>query len=555
MENLDVLFIGAVMNYDGAVGGTAHHIRRNGRWIAPFQYIYERRPDLFESEAQACVYSLPNLSICKLVDYLKRRMDLRFHIIWHFDYHKEEVLDILQNAPPKLVAISSTLAFYPQYLTDAVRWINERKRPETKVVVGGKWIYDRYKVLDPRRLEKIFVETSADYYVMNGYGEETLYQLLLAEKSGDRARAQGLPSIAYRKRDAAPGGSSSNVVHNGRYFRINNVVAENQTPGFPMIDFTNIGEQFLNDVVHVRTAVSCPFSCRFCTFPVLQGDHELFSVEGVIAQLRQLKGMGVNYLYFIDDTFNVPRRRFEELMDAMIEANLDMQWVGFFRAQYADETIVRKMHDAGCRIVFCGFESGNDEILVKMDKHVTVKQYDTGLDYLERAGIEVLASYIIGYPGETYQSAMDTFRLINQSRVGLSRGSLFYYEPNAPVARFADEWELTGEGAAWKHKTMDSIEAQGIHLEIINKLTDGVNVSVADGGGWNNFHLFARGLGFPEQKALFREFNAIQKEQILAAGADAVENYRAFGKSPRTAPASGPRSSGEAKDAVPAMDF
>ncbi len=555
METLDVLFIGAVMNYDGKIGGTAHYIRQNDRWIAPFQYIYGKRPELFGSEGSACVYSLPNLSICKLVDYLKRRMDLKFHIVWHFDYHKEEIEEILKNSPPRLVAISSTLAFYPQFLNDAVRWINERKQPDTKVVVGGKWIFDRFKVLEPsRRLETIFVKNSADYFVINGYGEEALYQLLKAEKEGDRARAQSLPSIAYRRRDTVPGAEVSKAVYNGRYYRINPMVPEEHTPGYPTIDFTNVGERFLDQVVHVRTAVSCPFSCRFCTFPVLQGDHELFDNDAVVAQLRQLKGMGVKRLYFIDDTFNVPRRRFEDLMDKMIAAKLGMEWVGFFRAQYADETVVQKMWDAGCRIVFCGFESGNDEILKKMDKHVTVDQYEKGLLHLERAGIEVLASYIIGYPGETYQSAMDTFRLINQARVGFSRGSLFYYEPNAPVARFAKEWGLEGEGAVWRHDTMDSVEAQAIHLEMIDKLTEGVNVSVADGGGWNNFHLYARGLGWAEQKKLFREFNAIQKQQLRDAGDDAVNQYRAFVKKPlpKDAPASG---APEPLDFAQSMDF
>lgn len=114
MSSLDILFIGAVMNYDGKTGSYSNYIKRNSRWVAPFQYIYEKRRHMFESESEACVYDIPNLSICKLVDYIKRRMDINFHIVWHFDSHKDEILNILQNSPPKLVAISSTLGFYPE---------------------------------------------------------------------------------------------------------------------------------------------------------------------------------------------------------------------------------------------------------------------------------------------------------------------------------------------------------------------------------------------------------------------------------------------------------
>jgi len=563
MSDLDVLFIGAVMNYDGRVGSHAHYIRRNDRWVAPFQYIHERHPEKFGSEAEACVYSMPNLSISKLVDYLKRRMDLKFHIIWHFDYHKDEILGILKNNPPRLVAISSTLAFYPQYLCDAVRWVNQHKRPETKVVVGGKWIFDRYKALQPSaKLETIFVQGAADYYVINGYGEETLYQLLRAEMDGDRARAQSLPNIATRRRDAVPGAAAPGQAYQGKYYRINPMVAEEQKPGFPVIDFQNIGERYLGKVVHVRTAVSCPFSCRFCTFPVLQGDHELFEIDAVIGQLKQLRAMGVEYLYFIDDTFNVPRRRFEDLLDRMIAEKLGMGWVGFFRAQYADADLVKKMAEAGCRMVFCGFESGNDEILKRMDKHVTVAQYEAGIEYLDKAGIEVMASYIVGYPGETRQTAMDTLRLLSDPRVGFSRGGLFYYETNAPVARFAQEWGLTGSGSEWSHNSMNSVEAQGLHLEMIDKIA-GVNVPVSDGGGWNNFHLYARGISFAEQKRLFRDFSAIQKQQIRDAGQGAVDRYRAFAAAPAgkaaaaVKPAEGeaPIGTGGSENFIPAMDF
>lgn len=562
MSRMDVLFIGAVMNYDGAVGSHAHHIRRNGRWESPFQYIYDKRPHLFKSEADACVYSLPNLSICKMADYLKRRVeDLKFHIVWHFDYHKDEVLEILQNSPPHLVAISSTLAFYPQYLNDAIRWINAHKQPETKIVIGGKWIFDRYKVLQfGPRLETIFVQGGADYYVMNGYGEEALYQILLAEKAGDVARAQGLPSVAYKKR-ASVRGAGAAPTYAGKYYHMNRVIDENQTPGKPVIDFTNIGERFLNKTVHVRTAVSCPFSCRFCTFPVLQGEHQLFEIDDVMTQLHQLKRMGVTHAYFIDDTFNVPKRRFEDLLDRMIKERLGMEWVGFFRAQYADAGIVEKMRDAGCRIVFCGFESGNDDILKRMDKHVTVQQYLDGLDFLDKAGIEVMASYIVGYPGETYDSAMDTLKLLSHPKVGFSRGGLFYYEPNAPVARFAKDWGLTGVGAEWSHNTMNSKEAQRLHLEMIDRLT-GVNIPVSDGGGWNNFHLFARGVSFDEQKVLFREFNTIQKQQIKEAGEEAVDHYRAFAGQPKRRDAEtkdeetpAPITSGGSENFIPAMDF
>lgn len=544
MSKLDVLFIGSVINYDGTTGSEANYIRRNDRWVTPHQYIFDRRSEVFgHEESRACVYDVPNLSICKLADHLKRHLDdFTSHIVWHFDYHKEEVLDILRNDPPHLVAISTTLAFYPRFLNEAVAWINQHKRPETKVVLGGKWLYEQYKTNGATsELEGVLAATDADYAVINAFGEETLRQLVVAQRAGDLHHAQSLPNLCYRKRDLASAENDNGAVvvpanaesaaFDGEHYRINRHEIETHTPGKPMIDFRNVGRQFLGDVAHVRTCSSCPFRCRFCTFPVLQGEHVLFNLDDVMRQLQQLNEMGVRYLLFVDDTLNVPRDRFERLLDRMIEADLGMQWAGFYRAQFATAEVARKMYDAGCRMVFCGFESGNDKILKLMNKAVTRKQYVRGLDYLDRAGICALASYIVGYPGETEETLQDTLDLINDPRVAFARGSVFYYDPNAPVSELAGEWELTGFGSEWSHKTMTSEEAARHHLEMI-KATTSINLPVSDGAGWSVFNLYARGLGLDDIKTLYREFNAIQMQQIEDAGEDAVLGYRPHVKKP-----------------------
>jgi len=385
----------------------------------------------------------------------------------------------------------------------------------------------------------VLIAADADYAVINAFGEETLRELLLAERAGDRHRARRLPNLCYRKRDVAPSKIGSNttltpadaetIAFDGAHYRINRHEVETHTPGKPMVDFRHIDRRFLDEVVNVRTCNSCPFRCRFCTFPVLQGQHSLFDLDDVMTQFLQLKEMGVRYLLFVDDTLNVPRDRFSQLLERMIDADLGMQWVGFYRAQFADREVVQKMYDAGCRMVFCGFESGNDKILKLMNKAVTRKQYLRGLSHLDRAGIAAVAMYIVGYPGETEETLRDTLDLINDPRVAFARGSVFYYDPNAPVSTIAPEWELTGFGSQWSHKTMNSEEAARYHLEMIKRTTS-VNLPVSDGAGWSVFNLYARGLALEDIQSLYREFNAMQIQQIEDAGEEAVLGYRAHAK-------------------------
>jgi tRNA A37 methylthiotransferase MiaB len=536
MSNLDVLFIGSVMNYDGTTGSLANYIRHNGKWIAPFQYIYDKRKSLFTSEADACVYDIPNLTICELVDYLKHQDELNYHIIWHFDYHKEKIIEILKNSPPTIIAISSTLAFFPQYLKQCVNWLNAHKPHDSKIVIGGKYIFSNFVQSGATsKLDKILFDVNADYFIINRYGQQTLHQLLLALRDKDQSKAQTLPNIAYRKIDVVDEKliDSKNCMFKGKYYYINYIIEETNIQKNQTIDFSFINNEFMKDIVHVRTTSSCPFHCRFCTFPALAGQYIMFEIEDVIKQLLQLKKMGVKYLFFIDDTFNVPLKRFEQLLDRMIESNLDIEWVSFFRPQFATPDIVKKMSEAGCRMVFCGIESGNDAILQNMNKRVTVKQFEDGFTYLDRAGITIAASYFIGYPGETYKTAMDTMNLINDPRIAFSRGSIFYYDPSAPVGSLAEEYKLTGNGADWRHATMNSTEAAEIHLEIVDKIKS-VNVQISDGAGWSVFHLYSRGISFDDLKELYTEFNRIQKNQIQAAGNRALSQYRVFNRHGKT---------------------
>lgn len=501
MSCLDILFIGSVMDYGGASGSPVSHIRRGGKWVAPFQFIREKLPALFSSDAAACLYGIPTLGVCKLVDHLKRRGELSFRVVWHFDYAKEEVLSVLRETPPRLVAVSTTPAISLESIESCVAWINRHKSPSTKVIVGGKKLYSEYLRRGPgAELERRLPE--ADYLVFSIRGEDVLHRVLEAERAGEEVPA--LPGLARRR---------------GGRLELGRPDEEPGEPG-PMIDFSSVGAERLGDIVQVRTAESCPYRCRFCMFPAMEGRYRPFELDEVLVQLRRLKEMGVRRLLFVDDTLNVPASRFEELLDRMIREKLDMTWAGVIRLEALREGAAEKMREAGCLMAACGIESGNDAILRKMGKDADAARYDRGLELLSRAGIRVAALYFVGYPGETRETAMDTLRMIRDPRIAYSRGGTFIYDPTAPVARMAEEFKLTGAGRTWRHETMGSAEAERIYAEMLLKL-DGINLSGADGGSWSLFRLHCLGAPFDELDRHYLEFSRIQRSQLreLAGGA------------------------------------
>jgi len=61
----------------------------------------------------------------------------------------------------------------------------------------------------------------------------------------------------------------------------------------------------------------------------------------------------------------------------------------------------RKMRKAGCWILFLGIESTLQKILDWIGKRITIEQIRRAVKTIKRAGIQVLGSFIIGFPEET----------------------------------------------------------------------------------------------------------------------------------------------------------
>jgi hypothetical protein len=65
-----------------------------------------------------------------------------------------------------------------------------------------------------------------------------------------------------------------------------------------------------------------------------------------------------------------------------------------------------EMVTSGCKRIFLGLESMNQETLDYFNKHTSVSQNRTAVDALYSAGIEVLAGIIIGAPHDTIEGIL-----------------------------------------------------------------------------------------------------------------------------------------------------
>jgi radical SAM superfamily enzyme YgiQ (UPF0313 family) len=80
---------------------------------------------------------------------------------------------------------------------------------------------------------------------------------------------------------------------------------------------------------------------------------------------------------------------------------------------------MKVMKKAGCRLLDVGYESGNDKILKNIKKGTTVNQLREFTLNAKKAGLKILADFVIGFPGETKETAEKTISFIKELKPDL----------------------------------------------------------------------------------------------------------------------------------------
>lgn len=184
---------------------------------------------------------------------------------------------------------------------------------------------------------------------------------------------------------------------------------------------------------YVLTGRGCPYRCAFCGQRAVTGGRvRQRPIASVIPEVYELlTRYSCDLIYFEDDTFNLSRPRVLELCRAF--RRLDFCWHCLCRPDRVDAGMLQAMHDAGCRNVTFGFESGSNFILQRMQKGVGVEDSLHAAELVDRAGMTVRGQMIVGFPGETDETIRETEGFIRSAPVAKWGFHAFVPLPGSPV--------------------------------------------------------------------------------------------------------------------------
>jgi anaerobic magnesium-protoporphyrin IX monomethyl ester cyclase len=165
----------------------------------------------------------------------------------------------------------------------------------------------------------------------------------------------------------------------------------------------------------VSTSRGCDHSCTFCSQQrfwnkVWRGRP----AQSVAAEIEVLhRKYGVNVILLTDEYPTQDRDRWEELLDRLIEADLDIYLLMETRVEdiVRDRDILAKYKQAGVIHIYVGAEATDQATLDAINKEVAVENSQLALELIATYGMISETSFVLGFPDETPESIDRTLGL------------------------------------------------------------------------------------------------------------------------------------------------
>jgi radical SAM superfamily enzyme YgiQ (UPF0313 family) len=274
----------------------------------------------------------------------------------------------------------------------------KQKHPHVKVIWGGYFASNQHKVC----LDSGFVD-----YIVNGPGDNT-FPDLIDTLSSKKDAFKEIKNLIYKE--------EGQLIKTAKEALLN----QDELPLLPY-EFLNefyplenyLGKTFLGKrTLAYHSSFGCPFTCSFCAVvPIYNARWKGKSANLIVEDILQLKKtQKVDSVEFHDNNFFTSRKRVVEFSKKI--KGEQIAWWGEGRIdtlnKYTDEDLTL-MHEAGCKMIFLGAETGNDEVLKKMDKGGTqtgdeIRKF---VGRLAKIGIIPELSFVLGLPGDSEEQVMN----------------------------------------------------------------------------------------------------------------------------------------------------
>lgn len=242
-------------------------------------------------------------------------------------------------------------------------------------------------------------------FIVNGPGEKTFPALLNVLETN--SAFEQVHNLIYK--------SGGNIIKTPK----DELYEQDELPALPYEKLNQfypirryLGKTYLGTkTIAYHSSMGCPFKCSFCAVvPIYNARWKGKSAGKIYNDIKYLKeNFGGNAIEFHDNNFFVSEKRTVDFAKLVKPEN--MVWWGEGRIdtidKYSDASLAL-MRESGCKMIFFGAETGNDEILKKMDKGGTQSAAEIRSFAARMAKFDIIPEYsfVLGTPADTPEQVM-----------------------------------------------------------------------------------------------------------------------------------------------------
>lgn len=362
--------------------------------------------------------SYPNLTLATLAGHLIPEHDVR---IVDLDVDMggwRELLEAVEDFHPDIIAASAKTPDY--FIVRELMTAVKKQYPAIKTVVGGVHV-----TACPQEAS---AEPCFDIIVI-GEGDLAFLEILSAPD------LQSVPGLIYRKE------GRGEVVRTAPRRLLDDLDAL-PYPAWGLFDITRYKNSRLssrrNPVGHIETSRGCTAQCNFCNKLVFGSRLRTKNPKRVVDEMEYMLQCGFKEIHVADDSFTQDIRRAKEVCREILRRDLRFPWalINGIRVNMVDFEFLSLAKKAGCWQVGFGIETGDQDVLNRINKKITVEETENAVRLAKKAGLDTFGFFIFALAGETEESMKRTIALAKRLPLDMAKfdicipypGTLYFEE-------------------------------------------------------------------------------------------------------------------------------
>lgn len=328
-----------------------------------------------------------------------------------------EIEKRLRHSCPEIIGISCTSD--SRGFSWRLAQLAKTVYPDIKVVLGNV-----HATFFPREILKYY---PVDFCVISE-GEETMLELVRVLESGRKDYGDIL-GLAWRDPE------TGEIQINERRPLMKDLDVIPINPRRRM--FINIEGKRQANMLSSR---GCPFACGFCSSSAFWfRTWRKHTPQHVVEEFKMLVDQEVEVIDMLDDLFTTDLERAETICNLLIKNGNKVPWYARARVDHITERLADKMISAGCQEISFGIESGDPEIIKRVNKKINLEQAVEVFQMLRKKKIVARANFMVGNPGETLESVEASIHLVRRMNPTSIIASIALIYPNTMLDQIAQE--------------------------------------------------------------------------------------------------------------------